>query len=107
NATVMMLTSATQKSDAERCQKLGVVAHVTKPVRQSDLFDAIMISVGSPRRFARTQRPVERTGTPAIVRPLRILLAEDNRVNQQLAVAVLTKRGYQVYVAENGRIALE
>ena len=104
-ATIMMLTSASQRGDSARCKELGIVAHVIKPVRQSDLMDAIMTSLGGHRapRAATPTRVSPATG----IRPLRILLAEDNPVNQQLAVGLLTKRGYQVRVAENGRKALE
>jgi signal transduction histidine kinase/CheY-like chemotaxis protein len=104
-ATVMMLTSASQRGDSARCKELGIVAHVIKPVRQSDLMDAIMTALGGSKAPTAV---TPRTATPAGgVRPLRILLAEDNPVNQQLAVGLLTKRGYQVRVAENGRKALE
>ena len=104
-ATIMMLTSASNRGDSARCKELGIVAHVIKPVRQSDLLDAIMTALGGPTApraaASHTASPTDRC------RPLRILLAEDNPVNQQLAVGLLTKRGYQLRVAENGRKALE
>jgi signal transduction histidine kinase/CheY-like chemotaxis protein len=103
-ATVMMLTSASHRGDIARCKELGIVAQVIKPVRQSDLLDAIMTSLGGSRTAVATPA----SGEPATrLRPVRILLAEDNPVNQQLAVGLLTKRGYQMRVAENGRKALE
>ena len=104
-ATVMMLTSASHRGDSARCKELGIVAHVTKPIRQSDLLDAIMTALGTTKAAL---APAAVAPTPnRAVRPLRILLAEDNPVNQQLAVGLLTKRGYQVRVADNGRRALE
>jgi signal transduction histidine kinase/CheY-like chemotaxis protein len=103
-ATVMMLTSASHRGDIARCKELGIVARVIKPVRQSDLLDAIMTSLGG----SRTAVVAPASGEPATrLRPVRILLAEDNPVNQQLAVGLLTKRGYQMRVAEHGRKALE
>jgi PAS domain S-box-containing protein len=105
-ATIMMLSSAGQRGDAKRCRDLGVAAYLTKPVRQGELLDAILTALGT--------RPV-RAAWPALVtrhslrencNPLRILLAEDNAVNQVLAVRLLEKRGHAVTVKGNGREAL-
>jgi CheY-like chemotaxis protein len=105
--TLMMLSSANRRDDAARCRELGVAAYLTKPIRQSALLDAILTSVGSAA--ARTVCDVPDEGRSAIDkhrRPLRLLLAEDNVVNQRLAVSLLEKRGHQVVVAGNGRGAL-
>ena len=107
-ATIMMLTSAGHRGDASRCKELGVSAYLLKPVRQSELRDAIALVLG-----ART----ENGPLPLITRyalhdgrepetSLRILLAEDNHVNQRLATRLLEKRGHVVVVAANGREVL-
>jgi PAS domain S-box-containing protein len=108
--TIMMLTSVGIRGDAARCNKLGVAAYLVKPVTPSDLFDAIARVLGSssqgpqehPRLVTRHSLREEKRGTG-----LRILLAEDNLVNQTLAVRLLEKRGYSIQVADNGRRALE
>jgi PAS domain S-box-containing protein len=107
-AIIMMLSSASQSGDAARCRELGVAAHLTKPIGQSELLDAILLAVGGKLHAA---APASRPGTHDPLREpprgLRILLAEDNHVNQMLAVRLLEKRGYHVQVANDGREALE
>jgi len=106
----MMLSSAGQAGDAARCREVGVATYLTKPIRQSHLLDAIMIALGT-----RATATAEGASRDAGAKPLssttsghgrRILLAEDNEVNQKLAVRLLEKRGYAVTVASNGREAL-
>jgi CheY-like chemotaxis protein len=105
-ATIMMLTSAGQRGDAARCRELGVSAYLTKPIRQSELLNAIVTVLAQPS--ARRDRPslVTRHSLREKRRPLRILLAEDNAVNQKLAVRLLEKHGHTVIVAGDGREAL-
>ena len=104
--TIMMLTSAGERGDAARCRALGVTAYLTKPIRQSELLDAIMTSLG-----AASPEPSGQLVTVHSMRehrrPLHILLAEDNVVNQTLAIRLLEKRGHTVVVAVNGREAVE
>ncbi len=106
-ATLMMLSSADRRSDAARCRELGVATYLTKPVRQSTLLDAIMTSLG-PATSVAGQPPTAATprASVAATRPLRLLLAEDNAVNQRLAVSLLEKRGHRVVVVGNGRDAV-
>ena len=104
-ATVMMLSSAGQWEDAARCRALGVAAYLTKPIRQSTLLDAIMTALGAERAVARVPA-ADGPGWGKAPRILRVLLAEDNAVNQKLAVRLLEKRGHRVTVAGNGREAL-
>jgi signal transduction histidine kinase/CheY-like chemotaxis protein/HPt (histidine-containing phosphotransfer) domain-containing protein len=103
---VMMLTSAGERGDGIRCRELGIAGYLTKPVSQSDLWDGI-VSVLHPGEGASGPAPVTvhsiREGRPR----LKILLAEDNPVNQQLAVRILEKRGHSVHVVPNGRQALD
>ncbi|WP_165252233.1 response regulator [Paludisphaera soli] len=105
-ATLMMLSSANRREDAARCRELQVAAYLTKPIRQSTLLDAIMTSLGPSLGL---EAPPESASRPRIgkrSRPLRLLLAEDNALNQRLAVSLLEKRGHQVVVVGNGREAL-
>jgi CheY-like chemotaxis protein len=104
-ATVMMLNSAGHQGDLARCRELGVGAHVTKPLRHSELLDAVMTALG--RVVAAAGEAPAPAALPDHGRRLRVLLAEDNPVNQKLAVGILAKRGHSVRVAQNGREAVE
>jgi signal transduction histidine kinase/CheY-like chemotaxis protein len=102
--TVMMVTSSDQFGDAQRCKDAGIAAYLVKPVRQAALRDAVLAALDTSRRPAREEPPAAKTpGGPA----LRILLAEDNAVNQRVAIGLLTKAGHVVTLAENGRLALD
>ena len=108
-ATIMMLTSAGHRGDAARCQELGVAAYLLKPIRQSELREAIARVLGAHEQKARsrliTRFSLQDARDPSAF--LRVLVAEDNPVNQRLAVRLLEKRGHRVEVAANGREALE
>jgi signal transduction histidine kinase/CheY-like chemotaxis protein len=104
-STLMMLTSAGHQGDLAKCRELGVNAYVTKPLRQSELLDAVMIALG--RAVQVPEGDPSASSASEQSRRLRILLAEDNPVNQKLAVGILTKHGHLVQVAQNGREALE
>src|SRR5712692_9356752 len=107
-ATIMMLTSAGHRGDAERCQKLGVSAYLLKPIRQSELREAIARVLGAREQegkiplITRFSLGDARDGSDF----LRVLVAEDNPVNQRLIVRLLEKRGHRVALADNGRQAL-
>jgi len=105
-ATIMMLTSAGARGDAARCRELGISAYLTKPIRKAELLQAIMTALGKRQKEADRPVLVTRHSLREARRGLRILLAEDNAVNQMLAVRLLEKRGYSVAVANNGREAL-
>ncbi len=107
NAVIMMLSSADQVQDSARCRELGIAVYLTKPVRQSELLDAIMSALGSARLPATPAAPTVAEAVRKSSRPLRVLLAEDNPVNQRLAVRIMEKWGHSVAVAGNGRKALE
>jgi two-component system sensor histidine kinase/response regulator len=106
-ATIMMLTSAGQRGDATRCRELGIQAYLIKPIRQSELLDAILTTLGAPRVGKRRPSLVTRHSLREARPKLRILVVEDNAVNQRLAVRLLEKQGHEVDVASNGREALE
>jgi PAS domain S-box-containing protein len=106
-ATLMMLSSANRGEDAARCRALGVASYLTKPVRQSTLLDAIMTSLGTCAGGVDGARSAAGSEfSPRAGRTLRVLLAEDNIVNQRLAVNLLEKRGHAVVVVSNGRDAV-
>jgi PAS domain S-box-containing protein len=105
-ATVLMLTSAGQPDDVERCRQLGVRAYLTKPVRQSELFETILSTLGGATLHARLASAGEAPAAPG-QRPLRILVAEDNAVNQKLAQHLLSKHGHAVVLANTVREAVE
>jgi len=105
-AIIMMLTSGDRFGDVARCRELGITTHLMKPVKQSDLFDAIAEAVGVVET-EESQPPGEEDAKRAIPTGLRVLLAEDSLVNQKLAVGLLSKRGNTVVVANNGREAVE
>jgi signal transduction histidine kinase/DNA-binding response OmpR family regulator len=102
--TVMMVTSSDQFGDAQRCKDIGVAAYLVKPVRQVALRDAVLAALDTTRRP--TQPPAPAAKVPSGP-TLRILLAEDNVVNQRVAMGLLTKAGHVITLAENGRQALE
>jgi CheY-like chemotaxis protein/HPt (histidine-containing phosphotransfer) domain-containing protein len=103
-ALVMMLTSVSIPEDVARCRQLGC-AYLTKPVRPSDLLDAILTGLGESHRPKRRQPLPSESPAPSL-RPLKILLAEDNAVNRKLAGFMLEKDGHAVQVAVNGKEAL-
>ena len=106
-ATIMMLTSSGQYGDAARCRELGISAYLTKPIKQADLLNQIcrVLEHNPPRPEVAPRAAV--APTVPQVRAAKILLAEDNIVNQRVAVGLLTRRGHQVTVANNGVEAVE
>ncbi len=104
---IIMLTSADFRGDAARCRELGIGAYLPKPVKRSDLFKTIRTVLGSHDRFGESHSLAIPDTLPDNRGPLRVLVAEDNPVNQLLAVRLLEKRGHIVVVAETGKAALE
>jgi two-component system sensor histidine kinase/response regulator len=102
----MMNTSTDQRGDAERCRKLGVGAFITKPVSQSIVLDGIMSALGATVTSQEPKAPVGDIAMNECRSGLHILLAEDNIINQKLAVHLLKKRGHTVVIAENGRATI-
>ncbi len=106
-ATVLMLSSAGLRGDAARCRQLGIAAYLTKPFKQSELLDAILAALGPlPHEDAQPQLITRHSLREESPQGLRILVAEDNAVNQVLAVRLLEKRGHKVQIATNGKQAL-
>jgi len=108
-ATIMMLTSAGHRGDAARCQELGVSAYLLKPIRQSELREAVARVLGAREEEGAipliTRFSLQDAREPGAF--LRVLLAEDNLINQRLVVRLLEKRGHRVVVAATGMEALK
>ncbi len=101
--TLLMLCSAGQRGDAARCRELGMAGYLTKPVTQEQLFEAIRLALThktsgrvTPGQFITRHSLASTKGS------LRILLADDNRVNQKVAARMLEKLGHTVTIAQNG-----
>ena len=105
NATVLMLTSDDRAGDARRCRELGVTRYLIKPITHSDLLWSLRAALAgaAPRPSTRSRL------TPTILTagPLRLLVAEDNPVNQTLAAALLRREGHTVTIVEDGLAAVE
>jgi signal transduction histidine kinase/DNA-binding response OmpR family regulator len=108
---ILMLTSGDRGDDIARCRKLAISSYITKPVRRAELHAAIVVALAheiprgglpvppgetAPEDGPRKDRAVSR----------RILLTEDNVVNQRVALRILEKAGHMVTIAENGKVAL-
>jgi CheY-like chemotaxis protein len=107
---IVMLTRPGRHSDSARCGELGIVAGVSKPVAQTQLLDAIRLAltgVSSPPSAPPVYTPrISGRSETSAGSPLRILLAEDNMVNQMVAAGILQKRGHSVKIAANGAAAV-
>ena len=107
----IMLSSAGLQKDAARCRELGIATYLTKPVKQSELMRAITSLPGAVGKPAPAAGPSTLPPTPEGPGPgwdsLRVLVAEDNPVNQRLAVRLLEKRGVAATVVGDGLQALE
>jgi len=104
-AVVMLLSSLDDQDYVARMKELGVRTHLRKPITRSELLDAVMDALfGIAPAEAPTAPPVEEPAAPC---PLRILLAEDNKVNQAVAMGMLEKGGHTTTIANNGLEVLE
>jgi|HubBroStandDraft_6_1064221.scaffolds.fasta_scaffold01073_2 two-component system sensor histidine kinase/response regulator len=100
----LILSSSGHRGEKDRARKLGIAAHLTKPVQPSELLDALLNAVSKPTQelMQKTQKVNAEGGSGS----MRILLAEDNAVNQTLAIRLLEKNGHHVVLAVNGQEAL-
>ena len=100
---IMMLTSAGHRGDAERCRELGIASYLVKPIRKWELLSAVMKTCGHIESF---ERIVVHSQPPEPLSSLHILLAEDNKINQAVAIRTVQKLGHSLAVANNGKEAL-
>ena len=101
-ATIMLVRASSAGVDGTRGQAMGIAATLVKPIRPSDLREAILVARGEARRPA-AARPRRRADGPK----LHVLVAEDNPVNQQVVRASLGKHGHTVVIATDGHAVLE
>jgi two-component system sensor histidine kinase/response regulator len=103
---IVMLTSAGRPGDADRRASLKIAGNLLKPVKQSELFDAMVTALGVNAADDEHRTAIAGETQPQRFEGLRVLLAEDNAVNQKLALGVLGKLGCHVTIAENGQQAV-
>ncbi len=109
NTTLVLLTSRGVRGDAKQMQEIGFAAYLTKPIKSSQLHDCLAMLIvrqpdapeAAPAAIITRHSLAEKSG-----RKTRILLAEDNLVNQRVALGILGKIGYRADVAANGREVL-
>ena len=112
NTTLIMLTSQGLRGDASRMEKIGFAAYLTKPIRRSQLFDclvSVLSSVPGKGKEKEKKIPIVTKHSVSDERrnKTRILVVEDNIVNQKIAVRMIEKAGFQTDVAANGKEALK
>jgi signal transduction histidine kinase/CheY-like chemotaxis protein/streptogramin lyase len=103
---IILLTSAARNGVPGRIQSLGIDACLIKPVTQSTLLETMLLVLGAAATGEETRDRQAGESKAPPDKPLRILLAEDNKVNQSLGVRLLQKRGHSVVVANNGKEAV-
>jgi PAS domain S-box-containing protein len=104
-ATIMMLSSADLSGELARCQELGIAVYLRKPLKQSELLNAVQMALGLETETQSATSQAEGP-PPDGMRSLRILVVEDNEFNQELAMKLLVKRGYSAVLAPDGKEAL-
>jgi CheY-like chemotaxis protein len=103
--SVIMASSSPLPGHVDRSRKLGVVCYLKKPVLEAELLDALLQYIGRPAVADAAEKPLP--SPPAAGPRLRVLLAEDGRINQHVAVGLLRIQGHAVVVAEDGKAAVE
>ncbi len=101
---ILMLSSGDQATGSKRLHELGISNYVVKPIRSAELLISIKKALG---RETTAGKSVSQQSKPEPQARLRILLVEDNHVNQRLAVGLLKKLGHDVLVAGNGQQGVE
>ena len=100
---IIVLTSGCRDGEEELGRQHGIRERLLKPVKQSELFDSIVRLLGANHR----EEDIQPTVDSGAVRPLKILLAEDNVINQKLAIGTLSRDSHRIIVAQNGQEALD
>lgn len=99
---IMTPSSAGIRGDGVRCRELGVSAYLTKPIKQNDLLEAIKLTLGSSLSMEKKAPLITKHTLRESHPKLRLLLAEDNIINQKMVIRLLEKEGHDVSVASNG-----
>jgi two-component system sensor histidine kinase/response regulator len=107
---LIMMTSLGRRGDAKRLENIGFSAYLTKPVKQSQLFDCLATVIGAAVTEASIPEAAlvtRHTISEARRLKVRILLVEDNLTNQQVALGILEKLGFHANAVSNGREAIK
>ncbi|MFH1550015.1 MAG: response regulator, partial [Planctomycetota bacterium] len=106
---IVMLTSAKRRGDVSRFDAIGCAGYLVKPVKQSQLYDTIItvLCIGENRKTKKTTIVTRDTALLPRIQKAKILLVEDNPVNQKLAAKLLERVGLHCVVADNGEDALK
>jgi two-component system, sensor histidine kinase and response regulator len=103
--TLMMLSSADRHDDAARCRSLGMARYLVKPIKPSELLDAITDAIGST--IKPDPQPKEERQVAGAHRRARVLLAEDNLINQRVVMRALERHGHSIEVVGDGQAAVD
>jgi CheY-like chemotaxis protein len=100
---IMMLSSGDRPGDVAHCERLGIASFLMKPVKESELFDAVLLAMGA----AEASGKAAATGADRIqLRPLKVLVAEDSLVGQKLVLSLLERHGHTAVLVNSGREAV-
>jgi signal transduction histidine kinase/CheY-like chemotaxis protein/uncharacterized membrane protein YciS (DUF1049 family) len=102
--TVVMLSSNSLEDDIKMCESLQINEHLIKPVKQSEVFNALTSLLGKRSRVSEAAQPILKIEDGE---NLKVLVAEDHKVNQFLVKEILDARGHEIHIVENGRLAVE
>ena len=112
---VIILSSLGLKEQFDEAKKLGIDAYMTKPVRQSQLYNCMLQTVAKSKKIQKISSPVEaqaqggqtKASTSKFRKDLRFLIAEDNLINQKVIGIQLKKMNYEIDIVDNGRLAID
>ena len=104
---IILLGSVGLRSDSSRFRGLGIAAHLNKPIKRSELLQAIQATLASVVRDGPKPPVGPQRGQAERTEHLKILLVEDDRINQAFAIRILQKEGHEVTLAETGTAALQ
>jgi CheY-like chemotaxis protein len=102
NVPIIIITSAENEETKRRAKALGISHYITRPIRQSELYNVIIDTIGLQEEETERREESKLKGLK-----LKVLLVEDNYINQQLITKLLEKQGWEVKLAQNGKEAVE